>query len=750
MKLSTSALVIASCVLSAAARISVQEIQEKSAKGLHLIDLAEDAEPVWKTDDEVFGLIANNVKFFDVTETYDANGAQRQLSPEEIVTLATYPAPSHQTQVKSLLSTLSLPTMQSYLNNLTSFNNRYYQASTGQQASVWIRDTVQGIINAYPTSRASVALYPHSWTQNSIIAKIPGTSSGPVTILGGHMDSVNGGSPTSGRAPGADDDGSGTSNLLEAFRALVTSGFRPSTPIEFHWYSGEEGGLKGSQAIATAYKSAGTQVKAMLQFDMTAYVKPGTKPVVGLMPDYTDAGLTTFVGQLVNNYLTIPWVTNEPCGYACSDHASWNRQGYPTALPFESLFSNDNPNIHKATDTISVSGFNFTHSFEFAKLALAFAYELALIIASCVLSAAARITVQEIQEKSAQGLHLIDLAEDVEPVWKTEKEVEELIAQEIGFFDVTETYDVSAAGQRKMNAERIVALATCKFYLDYQSQVRPLLNTVSLTTMQRYLNNLTSFNNRYYTASSGQQASVWIRDTVQSIINAYPTSGATVSLYSHSWLQPSIIARIPGRTSGPVTVLGGHMDSINSASASSGRAPGADDDGSGSSNLLEAFRVLVTSGFRPSTPIEFQWYAAEEVGLRGSQAIATAYKNAGTQVKAMLQLDMTAYVKPGTRPVVALMPDYTDAGLNTFVTQLVSNYLTIPAVTNQACGYACSDHASWHRQGFPAALPFEGLFSNSNPNIHKTGDTINVSGFNFTHSLEFAKLAVAFAYELGA
>lgn len=49
------------------------------------------------------------------------------------------------------------------------------------------------------------------------------------------------------------------------------------------------------------------------------------------------------------------------------------------------------------------------------------------------------------------------------------------------------------------------------------------------------------------------------------------------------------------------------MDSINSASAASGRAPGADDDGSGSSNLLEAFRVLVTSGFRPTTPIEFQW-----------------------------------------------------------------------------------------------------------------------------------------------
>jgi len=35
-------------------------------------------------------------------------------------------------------------------------------------------------------------------------------------------------------------------------------------------YSAEEGGLRGSQDIATAYKKANTQVKGMLQLDMTA------------------------------------------------------------------------------------------------------------------------------------------------------------------------------------------------------------------------------------------------------------------------------------------------------------------------------------------------------------------------------------------------------------------------------------------------------------------------------------------------
>jgi leucyl aminopeptidase len=83
------------------------------------------------------------------------------------------------------------------------------------------------------------------------------------------MDSINLSNPTSGRAPGADDDGTGTVNLIETLRVLVTSSFKPSTPLEFHWYSGEEAGLLGSNAISTSYKNAGIKVKAFLELDMS-------------------------------------------------------------------------------------------------------------------------------------------------------------------------------------------------------------------------------------------------------------------------------------------------------------------------------------------------------------------------------------------------------------------------------------------------------------------------------------------------
>jgi leucyl aminopeptidase len=68
----------------------------------------------------------------------------------------------------------------------------------------------------------------------------------------------------------------------------VEAGFKPEAPVEFHWYSAEEGGLLGSQAVAQDYERRGVKVLAMSQFDMTAWVKQGTEEVIGVITDFVD------------------------------------------------------------------------------------------------------------------------------------------------------------------------------------------------------------------------------------------------------------------------------------------------------------------------------------------------------------------------------------------------------------------------------------------------------------------------------
>jgi len=268
-----------------------------------------------------------------------------------------------------------------------------------------------------------------------------------------------------------------------------------------------------------------------------------------------------------------------------------------------------------------------------------------------------------------------------------------------------------------------------------------------LATMQK--NNLGTFNGmltkrstRYYTSQSGKDAATDIYNTFMQIKNQHNRQDITVDFFQHSWIQPSVIARIEG--TGPnkdtIVVLGAHEDSISSGSM----APGADDDASGVSVLLEAFRILVSNGFVPERSIEFQTYAAEEVGLRGSQDIANNYATNNYDVYSMLQLDMTMY-PGGTTPRIGVITDFVDPSLTAFLRKVCTAYAAIPFVDTR-CGYGCSDHASWTRAGYQACFPFEAAFNNANPRIHTPNDLINI--LSIDHGAEFVKVAVGYAVEL--
>jgi leucyl aminopeptidase len=275
----------------------------------------------------------------------------------------------------------------------------------------------------------------------------------------------------------------------------------------------------------------------------------------------------------------------------------------------------------------------------------------------------------------------------------------------------------------------------------HQTVVNPLLSQVDPFNLNAEIGALSSYTTRYYTSDTGAQAVNYFAEQYR--FYAGSTSYIQVNLFPHSWLQPSLIARIVGTTNpNEIIILGGHIDSTSNGAT----APGADDDASGSSTVLEVFRVLTSQGFRGERTIEFHAYAAEEAGLLGSQAIANNYANAGRNVVAMLQFDMTGYIRAGTTPTIGVVTDYTATDLSSFVRALVSEYVRTPSFTNTQCGYACSDHASWYRAGYTDAFVFESTFANSNPYIHSPNDLLNRLDSN--HCAAFAKLGVAYAVEL--
>ncbi len=257
---------------------------------------------------------------------------------------------------------------------LSSYPSRYHKLTEPNVHVQELATKLNTLLESYRFTK-KVEMVAHSRTpQKSVRVTLTGkTFPDQIVVLGGHLDSIVQFSPRS--APGADDNASGSANVLQALKGFLSLGVQPERTIEFYWYAGEEGGLIGSSEIAAAYKAAGKDVVAAMQLDMSLFPADG-EFVMGSINDYTSPWLRNFLGEINRIYIGAR-VKESACGYACSDHASWYRNGYPTLFPFEASGNNYNRSIHTTNDVISATS-NFEHSLMFSKVAFVFVYEFGL------------------------------------------------------------------------------------------------------------------------------------------------------------------------------------------------------------------------------------------------------------------------------------------------------------------------------------------------------------------------------------
>ena len=282
----------------------------------------------------------------------------------------------HRQMIESALAQVDEQNLKNWVQWFSSYPTRFNKAPTANDHVNALKLKIEEMIKAAGAKfPVTVDLITHTSTpQKSIRVSITGSQRpSEIVVIGGHMDSINAEwLPPSKLAPGADDNASGSSNLLEALRIMLT-GNQPQRTIEVMFYAGEESGLLGSAEIAQTYKQKKADVIGVLQLDMTLFAGDG-EFTLGSMTDYTSPFLRNLLVE-VNRLYVKANIIESKCGYGCSDHASWYRQGYPTLMPFESTMEKMNHNIHTKNDVINSTS-NFRHSAMFAKIALAFAMEL--------------------------------------------------------------------------------------------------------------------------------------------------------------------------------------------------------------------------------------------------------------------------------------------------------------------------------------------------------------------------------------
>ncbi|MET8161517.1 M28 family peptidase [Sphaerisporangium sp. NPDC005289] len=190
---------------------------------------------------------------------------------------------------------VSLQNIKAHLSQLQSIAdaNGGTRRSTGPGYTASVAYVEQRLQAAgYTTRRVTCTPGCTSGAGPDLIADWPGGDESQVIMSGAHLDSVSAG-------PGINDNGSGSSMLLEV--ALTLAAQRPSMSkhVRFGWWSDEEQGLLGSRAYVTSLSSADrSKIKQYLNFDMVGSPNGGyfinnitTAAAADLRAFYTNLGL---------------------------------------------------------------------------------------------------------------------------------------------------------------------------------------------------------------------------------------------------------------------------------------------------------------------------------------------------------------------------------------------------------------------------------------------------------------------------
>jgi len=257
--------------------------------------------------------------------------------------------------------------------------------------------------------------------------------------------------------------------------------------------------------------------------------------------------------------------------------------------------------------------------------------------------------------------------------------------------------------------------------------IQDMVDKVDSSTVYSYTGNLSGsrpvwVGSDWYTITSRntysgepiQKATQWVGEHLSSL-------GLMVE--NQQWNEtypPNVIAEWTGLTRPEdIYIIGGHLDDM----PSSGLAPGADDNASGSVATLIAADIL--SQYKWDCTLRFALWTGEEQGLWGSFAYAQRAYNEGENILGYLNLDMISWNTPYSSPDIDLIynsnmaPTLELAHLFKDVVDAYSLNL-VPQLLSELWGG--SDHYYFWEYGYSAILAIEDQ-NDFNPYYHTPYDS---------------------------
>ena len=257
----------------------------------------------------------------------------------------------------SLIGLVTQSTLYTYDSTLQAFPGRVAGTAGNRAARDWFagKFAAFGYDSVYiDTFQASLSGTP-TQCYNVVATKLGTRYPDHQVIVGAHFDAVSG-------SPGADDNGSGSSAVLEIARILA--GIETDMTFIFILFDAEEYGLYGSEHYAGEAYARGDNIVYMFDLDMVGAINNSNEVTVY---HGTDTSYSFIYLDLADSLLNLTGYLSG--NIAASDHYPFSQLGYIVTFIIEYNFS---PVYHTYQD--STTYMDFSYMTKLVKSALATTY----------------------------------------------------------------------------------------------------------------------------------------------------------------------------------------------------------------------------------------------------------------------------------------------------------------------------------------------------------------------------------------
>ena len=303
---------------------------------------------------------------------------------------------------------------------------------------------------------------------------------------------------------------------------------------------------------------------------------------------------------------------------------------------------------------------------------------------------------------------------------------------------------------KKVYVEPVPILVEKQKQID--DEINILLTEVSTDNIKSKLLKLSSYPTRHSKSKYINKVAVWLKNEFKSL--------GYGDVFFHNYVEKidgndyklkNVICKKSG-TNNKYILICAHYDSrIKNLDDFNSRSPGANDNASGVSAILEIARILQKQNLEYG--LQFALFSGEEQGLLGSEHYAKFVKENNIEIHRLINLDMIGY--PQLNLGIVLIerdnhkePDHNQVKENDQdsiefgnIMADMSSYIDLQISLDSIWN---SDYEPFEADGCVVIGAYDGSAEEKNPHYHDTTDTPSLIDWNYLTSVTKMVLATIF------